>query len=312
VDRLLLAGRRAAPPALLRRLQRGTVRFRWVTLRLSQHRQATELFRSEAWAEAGVRSVVHVPAHGLGSGEAPGPAGVPARTTEARVLLQHCRAQRGVRRLVVVGSAFVYRPVPGNASHADESHALDLDPECPVELRSWIDCDLMFREETREGRLRLVLLRVPAVLGGDGAPYLHPGLPPAAALRVRPAGFDPLVSVVAEDDVAAAVQAALAAHRGGVYNVAADQAVPLSVLLRLRGDTALPVPGPLLRLAGAALHGLGADAWAEGLDGPHLRFGLTLDTRRATAELGFRPRVRVVLPRSGGEWLRLDAAAGPA
>jgi nucleoside-diphosphate-sugar epimerase len=53
------------------------------------------------------------------------------------------------------------------------------------------------------------------------------------------------------------------------------------------------VPGPLLRGAAGAARLLGADGWRIGLEGPHLRYGFTLDTSRARQELGFRPGYRV-------------------
>jgi hypothetical protein len=42
--------------------------------------------------------------------------------------------------------------------------------------------------------------------------------------------------------------------------------------------------------------------------GDHQRYGYTLDTRRAERELGFRPRYRVGLARSGDGRLRLETA----
>ena len=52
----------------------------------------------------------------------------------------------------------------------------------------------------------------------------------------------------------------------------------------------MPVPGVLLR-------------------GPHLRYGMSLDTRRAAEELGFEPRYRVGVARAGDGALRLEAVA---
>jgi hypothetical protein len=40
----------------------------------------------------------------------------------------------------------------------------------------------------------------------------------------------------------------------------------------------------------------------------HLRYGFTLDTRRAERELGFRPGYRIGLARAGDGALRLEAA----
>jgi hypothetical protein len=68
------------------------------------------------------------------------------------------------------------------------------------------------------------------------------------------------------------------------------------------------VPGPVLSLAsrGARIAGRALDA---ALDGPHLRYGFTLDTKRAERELGFRPLDRIGMARAGDGALRLETAS---
>ena len=301
---LLLVGSRTMPRRLECGLGEAARRTTWVRARLSRHHSAAELFRSDSFRRAEIEAVVHVPAHGAGVGT-PGPAGVPARTTEARLVLQHCGDTPSVQRLVAVGSAYVYRLLPGNANRLSEDRELDLDPDVPGVVRSWIDCDLLFREEAKRSRLRIALLRVPTVICADGGLHLNPALE-SGGLRARPAGFDPLCAVVAEGDVAEAVLSALRTRARGAFNVAGSDCVPLSTLERWTGRTALPVPGPLL---GAARGALG---WAlpgvETLDGTHLRYGFSLDTRRAETELDFRPRYRIGLSARGGGVLRLEEA----
>jgi len=43
-------------------------------------------------------------------------------------------------------------------------------------------------------------------------------------------------------------------------------------------------------------------------DGDHLRYGFTLDTRRAERELGFAPAYRIGLERAGDGVLRLETS----
>lgn len=280
----------------------------WLTARLSRHRSAAEVFQGAACADAVVEAVVHVPDHGP-EGDLPlGPARVPARTAEARVVLQQCRELLSVRRLVALGSAFVYRLEPGHANRLGEDHPLDFDPEAPPEIRSWIDCDVLLREEAREGALQVTLLRVPAVIAGDGGVYLHPAL---GARRARPLGFDPLCSVIVDDDVARAVAASLSSETTGVFNVSGPDCLPLSSLRRLRGGAATPVPGIVLRAAREMLRRGGARDAAAALDPPYARYGFSLDTRRAERELGFRPRSRIALSQRGDGVLRLAQPAPP-
>ena len=96
---------------------------------------------------------------------------------------------------------------------------------------------------------------------------------------------------------------------GETYNIAGNESVPLSVLARWTGRPSLPVPGPLIGWLSRGARLLGtADATAA-RSGPHLRYGFPLDTRRAEAQLGFRPSDRIGLARAGDGTLRLETAS---
>ncbi len=308
VGQLLTVGAGPPPRAFDRFLADGSRRLSYVRVDLARHRSASDLFHSAALREAEIDTVVHVPRHGATQDEeAPVAAGLPLRTAEARLVVQHCLEVRSIRNLVTVGSAYVYRLQPGNANRLRENSELDLDPTVAPELRSWIDCDMIFHGEVGAERLRVVLLRVPTVVASGGYVYLNPGLAGPGRLRFRPAGFDPMCALVADKDVARAVRAAVESDRAGIYNVAGVETVPLSVLSRWTRRPALPAPGSLLRLAGAAMR------WAGGgpllLHGDHLRYGFTLDTGLAERELGYAPSYRIGLSRAGDGVLRLETSA---
>jgi nucleoside-diphosphate-sugar epimerase len=63
-----------------------------------------------------------------------------------------------------------------------------------------------------------------------------------------------------------------------------------------------------MRAAGASVGRFLQDPVRGALDGPHLRYGFTLDTSRARRELGFRPQYRIGLARAGDGGLRLETA----
>jgi len=275
---------------------------------LAKHRPVADLFHSARFRAAEIDTVVYLPRHGASSSEAaPLVAGLPERTAETRLVLQHCLETPSVRSLVALGSAFVYRLPPGNVNRLDEESELDLDPDVPAEIRSWIDCDMIFHGEVHNDRLRVVMLRVPTIVASGGYVYLNPTLSGAPRSRLRALGFDPLCALVSDKDVARAVQAAVHARRPGIYNIAGNEAVPFSVLSRWIGRSSLAVPGPLLSWLGSGARLLGSERAA--LDGPHLRYGFTLDTRRAERDLGFRPSVRIGLARAGDGALRLETAS---
>jgi len=310
VDRVLALGGGPAPHAFDSFLSGSELRLRYVRADLAKHRAMTDFFHSHSFRSAEIDSVVHIPHHGTAASKVrPIPGGLSERTAEARLLLQNCLESHSVRNLVAVGSAFVYRLTPGNANHLAEDSELDLDPDVSPEIRSWIDCDMIFHGEVHSDRLRVVLLRVPTVVTGGGYVYLNPSLAGRPGPRIRALGFDPICALVSDKDVARAVQAAVHAERPGIYNVAGSEVVPLSVLARWTGRPTLPVPGPLLRWIAAGERATGTDFARGTAEGPHLRYGFTLDTRRVERDLGFHSAYRIGLTRAGDGSLTLETAS---
>ena len=103
------------------------------------------------------------------------------------------------------------------------------------------------------------------------------------------------------------MQAALHARSAGIFNVAGNEAVPLSMLTRWTGRTSLPAPGPLMDWIAAGARLFGAET--ARITPSALRYGFTLDTSRAERELGFRPGDRIGLARAGDGALRVETAA---
>jgi hypothetical protein len=68
------------------------------------------------------------------------------------------------------------------------------------------------------------------------------------------------------------------------------------------------VPAPLLGVAAGLLRLAGGELRLDTLAGEHLRFGFTLDTRRAERELGFRPAYRIGVAPAGDGQPRLETA----
>jgi nucleoside-diphosphate-sugar epimerase len=307
VDRIFAVGDASPPRAFDRFLAGSDPRLRYARVDLAKHRPVADLFHSAALRESEIDTVVHVPRHGApATATAPIVAGLAERTAETRLVLQHCLETTTVRSLIAIGSAFVYRLPPGNANRLGEESELDLDPDVPPEIRSWIDCDMILHGEVHNDRLRVVLLRVPTVVAAGGYVYLSPALAGRPGLRLRALGYDPICALVSDKDVARAVQAASHARSSGIYNIAGGEAVPLSVLARWTGRPSLPAPGPAVRWIAAGARLLGADT---GRVASHaLCYGFTLDTSRAERELGFRPTDRIGLARAGDGALRVETA----
>lgn len=309
VESIFALGDGPPPRSFDRFLSGSGGRLTYARVDLTRHRPVTDLFHSPRIREAAIDSVIHVPhhAHSRRRGR-PLLAGVAERTAEARLILQHSLETSSIENLVTLGSAVVYKLAPGNANRLTEASELDLDPDTPAEVRSWIDCDMIFHGEIHNEMLRVALLRLPTVVASGGTTYFNPSLASPGIPRLRPLGFDPMCALVSDKDVARAARLALHSRSSGIFNVAGREAVPLSMLARWTGSATLPLPGPLLRIAARGANLLGVEGLRSSLDGPYLRYGATLDTSRAERELGFRPGYQIGLSRGGDGSLRLETA----
>ncbi len=138
----------------------------------------------------------------------------------------------------------------------------------------------------RQG-LAALRLRPHIILGPRAQPFLrallrlpfYPRLPEPA----------PLLQVVHESDVVAAIQGALFADATGALNLASEDALSFEAMQRLRHARVLAIPPRAARAAARVAFrwfGVGPDpAWTSGLDR-----SLVLDCRRARTLLRWQPR----------------------
>jgi UDP-glucose 4-epimerase len=200
-------------------------------------------------------------------------------------LLEYCQAY-AVPKVVLLSSANVYGPRPDNPQFLTEDAPLLAAQRFPA-MRDLVEIDHLvstFLWKARE--LETVVLRPVHIIGPvHNAPsnYLRIPRPPVLL------GFDPMVQLVHVLDVAEAIVQALAPGRRGIYNIVGPGEVPLSAILAELGREGRwiphPIAKPLLRLAFTL--GLSSFPVAE-LD--FIRYVCMVDGRRASAELGFRPR----------------------
>jgi UDP-glucose 4-epimerase len=115
-----------------------------------------------------------------------------------------------------------------------------------------------------------------------------------ARARVVPTvlGFDPLWQVVHEDDAGRALHLALHTRAIGIFNIVGEGVAPISSLLRSAGAKPIPLAGPFLRSAIAAMEAIGlpASPWAL-MD--FFRHSWLADGRRAARDLHFLPHLPV-------------------
>jgi UDP-glucose 4-epimerase len=194
--------------------------------------------------------------------------------------------QYGVPKLVVLSSANVYGPSPENPQFLTEDAPL-LGAQHFSEIRDLVEVDHLAQSFFwKNPQVETVILRPCHILGSvRNAPsnYLRLERP------LRAMGFDPMVQVIHERDVADAVRLSLRRGVRGIFNVRGPGEVPLSHVFRVLGRRPVPVPAGLLEagLARAFRYRMTSFPSPE-VD--HIRYVCMVDDTRARRELGFTPR----------------------
>jgi UDP-glucose 4-epimerase len=126
-----------------------------------------------------------------------------------------------------------------------------------------------------------------ATHGGDAPTAI--GTNPRLGRAITMLGFNPLLQVMHEEDLAEALVVAVEQGLRGVYNVAGPGEVPLHTAIREVGARPLPLPEPLARLMIGRSFRLGWFPFPPGaID--YIKYTCTISGKRFAAETGFRPQ----------------------
>jgi len=194
--------------------------------------------------------------------------------------------QYGVKKLVVLSSANVYGPRPDNPQFLTEAAPL-LGSQDFHDIRDLIAADMLAQSFFwRNPACETVILRPPHILGSvRNAPSNYLRLPVVPTLL----GFDPMVQVIHQGDVAHAIAAALRPGVRGIFNLAGPAPVSLSRLVALRDRPRVAVPHLVARRLLSELFRFRLSSFpAPELD--HIRYVCMVDDRRAREGLGWTPR----------------------
>jgi UDP-glucose 4-epimerase len=242
-----------------------------------RRKKMRDLFRA-----GGIRAVVHL---GIMHDPRSSPSEHHAWNVVAFGKLLESMEQFGVPKLVVLSSANVYGPTPDNPQFLSENAPLQGSARFH-EIRDLIEVDMLAQSFFwRNAACETVILRPVHILGSvRNAPsnYLRLGVVPTLM------GFDPMVQVIHQDDVARAVQRALAPGLRGIFNVAGPPPVSLSRLIATVGRPRLPVPDSLARsMLSAAWRWRLSSFPSPELD--HIKYVCMVDDRRAREQMGWSP-----------------------
>ncbi|MEE9278905.1 MAG: hypothetical protein V3V67_01895 [Myxococcota bacterium] len=253
---------------------------------LARARHLSSFFHSRRFAAAEIDSLIHLSFCAERAGEHI-PGNVPSLVSETRRLVEESLEQQGIERFVYLSSAFVYRPEPGSSNVVSEGQLLGFEAEGDPEVRAWIHADLICQGELNAPRLKMTILRA-ATIVTDAGDFVHS---PPLERGGGALGFDPLVCLVADRDLARALVLALHSDRPGIYNIAGRDVFPRSQLSRQPrrlGPIALPpLVGGALSLFQSLLGRAGPG------DAAFRRYGVVLNTGLAADVLGFEPMYRI-------------------
>jgi UDP-glucose 4-epimerase len=193
--------------------------------------------------------------------------------------------QYNVPKLVVLSGANVYGPQPNNPQFLTEDAPL-LGAQQFGGMRDLVELDMLAQSFFwRQAETETVVLRPCHIVGrvhNAASNYLRLERP------VMVMGFDPMMQVVHERDVARAIQLALRPGVRGIFNIRGPGELPLSHLVRQAGGRPRIVPSALAKVALDQLWKLRLSSFpSEELD--HLRYVCMVDDSRARTELGYEP-----------------------
>jgi UDP-glucose 4-epimerase len=193
----------------------------------------------------------------------------------------------GVEQVVICSSSYVYGALPENPYYMDESYPLNVSRTYP-EVRDLTEVDMLASAFLwRHPETVITLLRPVSVLGGRVrnaiVRYLRHDYVPTVL------GFDPMVQVIHEEDVAEAIALAIEKRARGIFNLVGPGAVPLHVVISETGGTPVPLPESLLRPVIDGLFRSGLYPLPPGaMD--FAKYQCTLDGSRFVAATGFAAR----------------------
>ncbi len=212
-----------------------------------------------------------------------------------RAVFDHCHSY-GVKQAIFVGRHTVYGAAPDAPLYHSEE-----DPPMAVstfpDLADLVAADLYAGSALwRFPQIQTAVLRIVYTLGPSGTGTLMRFLRGPNVPTVM--GFDPLYQFIHEQDAARAIVEALRHGLRGIFNVAGPPPVPLSLLCKVTGRRAVPIPDLLypLALGRFGLPGLPAGAIS------HLKHPIVVKANAFVEATGFAPELDEVQTMESFRW----------
>ncbi|MCW5849804.1 MAG: NAD-dependent epimerase/dehydratase family protein [Anaerolineae bacterium] len=195
----------------------------------------------------------------------------------------------GVRQVVLMSHTLAYGARPDHPAFISENTRPRATDTGYARHLTEIE-DVVYRLRGQPDAPALTVLRFAHIVGPQSPSLMNELLKLWATPTLL--GFDPLIQLVHEEDVAAAMEHALLGWAdepyNGAVNIGAHPPIPLAKLLRAAGVQPIPVLHPLAYLSGR-VSGVGPLEQAQPLGWDTLRYPVVGDLRRMTTEFGFTP-----------------------
>ena len=198
-------------------------------------------------------------------------------------------AQAGVRKVILKSSTAVYGAGPANPAFLTEGYPLNGSRRTGT-LRHLLEIEAFcngFRGQTPG--MNVTTLRFANIIGPTANTPMTRFLSTPATPRLL--GFDPMLQVIHEDDVIGALAHAVIHDAPGIFNVAAEESMPLSRLTALADKVAMPIFHLAVYWGNPLLSGVGVPVkqfWP--IEPDYLRFGWVSDLARMRGVLSFAPQ----------------------
>jgi UDP-glucose 4-epimerase len=205
-------------------------------------------------------------------------------------LLQACRSAR-VRGVVYPSSTTVY-----GAHSSYRRPYLETDPVNPVRGFQYSEDKVLaerlllgFAGESGPGsRTRVAIMRAPPVMGPSAENFIVQSL--TRRVLPSPMGANVEFQFLHIDDFLDGMIAMLLSGASGVHNVAGRGTVRWREMVRVFGNTVIPVPGPLLRSVVGLSWALRLQSESPACGVDFIRYSWLADTAKADRDLGWQPR----------------------
>jgi UDP-glucose 4-epimerase len=195
-----------------------------------------------------------------------------------------------VPHFIFLSSADIYGPSPDNPLFIPETHQLYGSKNIPI-LRDLVETDLLVQSYFwKAPDMTTTILRPCHIVGLN----IQNGVMKYIKGRIVPtvAGFNPMIQIIHMQDVFRAIEMVMKRREMGIFNISAQDQIPLLVLLREIGVSHLPVLPPFEK---SIFRGL----FAAGLISIHpeqvdfLKYPCMVDDSRIRERLSFSPQYKI-------------------